>query len=160
LAAPQVGGYLGYSSRDAYVVAKAARDRSCRAQWNARSGSSTSDVSQEGATAFVSKGLRCCSTECGRKFREREEIAATIAEVGAEPIGFAKRKCECCGGDIPRYTGVGKARKETRKDARYCSKKCAQKAWRLSPFRSRIYSDDSTMLTNSVSIKIQISSVA
>jgi hypothetical protein len=33
---------------------------------------------------FVSRGLRCCSTECERKHRERQEIEAIMAEVGVE----------------------------------------------------------------------------
>ena len=77
---------------------------------------------------FASKGLRCCSNECEGNYREREAIAATMAEVGMELTTYIHRKCEHCGGDIPRYTGIGKARKETRKDARFCSKRCAERA--------------------------------
>jgi hypothetical protein len=40
----------------------------------------------------------------------------------------AKRKCQECGGHIPRWTGVGKARRQVRKDAKFCSPRCAQKA--------------------------------
>jgi hypothetical protein len=61
-----------------------------------------------------------------------KQIAATMAEVGMEPIEHHKRKCAKCGGDIPRYSGTGKARKATRKDARFCSTRCAQRASRLS----------------------------
>jgi hypothetical protein len=75
---------------------------------------------------FVSKGLRCCSAECDRQHRERKEIEAIVAEVGGELP--EKRKCEQCGGDIARYQGVGKARKEVRKDARYCSPRCRERA--------------------------------
>lgn len=35
-----------------------------------------------------------------------------------------KRKCECCGSDIPRYRGIGKARRLVREDAKFCSEKC------------------------------------
>jgi hypothetical protein len=76
---------------------------------------------------FIGRGLRCCSTECEGAYREREEIAATMAEVGME-LPDAKRKCEQCSRDIPRYRGVGKARREVRKDARFCSPRCAQRA--------------------------------
>lgn len=77
---------------------------------------------------FVSKGLRCCSVECDRKYREQQGIVATMAQVGMEPVGYVRRKCEQYCHDIPGYTGTGKARKETRKDARYCSPKCYEKA--------------------------------
>ena len=45
--------------------------------------------------------------------------------------GHVKRKCQRCGGDISRYTGTGQKRRETRKDARFCSPMCAQKARRV-----------------------------
>jgi hypothetical protein len=48
---------------------------------------------------FDSKGLRCCSPECERRYRERQDNAAVMAEVGMEAA--AKRKCEECGGPIP-----------------------------------------------------------
>jgi hypothetical protein len=53
-----------------------------------------------------------------------------MAEVGAEPTGYVHRKRQQCAGHIPRYVGTGKTRKETRKDARFCSKRCADKARR------------------------------
>jgi hypothetical protein len=71
---------------------------------------------------FVSRGLRCCSTECDRAHRERLEIEATVAEVGTEIV--PKRKCEVCGAIIPRWT-KGKA---TPKNKRFCSAKCAARA--------------------------------
>ena len=40
-------------------------------------------------------GLRCCSTECERRYRERDENLATIAEARIQPA--AKRKCEAPG---------------------------------------------------------------
>jgi hypothetical protein len=79
---------------------------------------------------FVSKGLRCCSEACERQMKEQATIAAVMAEVGAEPTGYVHRKCQQCGQNIPRYVGVGKARKETKKTARFCSKRCADKARR------------------------------
>jgi hypothetical protein len=66
------------------------------------------------------EGLRCCSPECERKLREREKIAATMAAVGM--TATTRRKCEQCGGHIPHYQSAGKARRETRRDARFCSK--------------------------------------
>jgi hypothetical protein len=81
---------------------------------------------------FVSKGLRCCSDACERHLKEQADIAETMASVEMESTGYVYRKCEHCAGNIPRYVGVGKARKETRKDARFCSKRCADKARRPS----------------------------
>jgi hypothetical protein len=77
----------------------------------------------------ISKGLRCCLDECERAFREREKIAATMAEVGMERT--RRRKCGECGGEIPRYQGTDKARRETRKDARFCSRRCAENSRKL-----------------------------
>jgi hypothetical protein len=89
---------------------------------------------------FSSKGLRCCSQACERKHREREEIAAVMAEAGLEPS--ERRKCEDCGGNIPRWTGVGKARREVRKDARFCSSRCSQKSRSGSQTAERCFKRD------------------
>ena len=67
---------------------------------------------------FISKGLRCCSTECEHKYRERQDIAATMAEAGMEPLS-AKRKCSECGRDIPRYVGTGRKRRLVKFDPPY-----------------------------------------
>jgi hypothetical protein len=71
---------------------------------------------------FISRGLRCCSTDCERTYRERIEIAAIVQEVGGELP--AKRKCLACGGDIPNW------RKGRRVSAatRFCSDRCGQRA--------------------------------
>jgi hypothetical protein len=71
---------------------------------------------------FISRGLRCCSTDCERKHRERIEIAATVAEVGGElPV---KRKCLACGGDIPNWRNGRRVSAATR----FCSDRCGQRA--------------------------------
>jgi hypothetical protein len=75
---------------------------------------------------FVSRGLRSCSIDCERQYREHHEIAAIVQEVGGELP--EKRKCEQSGGDIPRYRGVGKARREVKKTTRFCSDRCAKRA--------------------------------
>jgi hypothetical protein len=75
---------------------------------------------------FSSLGLRSCSKECERRYLDRKDTVATLAEAGIEIS--AKRKCDECGGDIPRYCGVGKKRREVRKDARFCTDKCRQRA--------------------------------
>jgi hypothetical protein len=75
---------------------------------------------------FESRGLRCCSAECARALKSRAEAVAIVAEVGGELA--AKRKCECCGGEIPNWTGEGFKRHRTRKSQRYCSARCQRKA--------------------------------
>jgi hypothetical protein len=75
---------------------------------------------------FVSRGLRCCSVECERKHKQQLEIAAAVAEVGLEIA--PKRKCEACGGAIPRW----RAGKAVRKTTRFCSKKCSKRASKVS----------------------------
>jgi hypothetical protein len=75
---------------------------------------------------FVSRGLRCCSVECERKHKQQLEIAAAVAEVGLEIA--PKRKCETCGGAIPRW----RAGKAVRKTTRFCSKKCSKRASKVS----------------------------
>jgi hypothetical protein len=75
---------------------------------------------------FESKGLRCCSIECERAYRQRRESVAALAEIGeALP---EKRKCECCGGPIPNWIGTGVKRKRTPKSRRYCSGRCQRQA--------------------------------
>jgi predicted nucleic acid-binding Zn ribbon protein len=77
---------------------------------------------------FISKGLRCCSTECERKLRERKEIAATIADGGIEQPTARRAKCEKCGDNIPRWTGAGTRKRATPKGTRFCSRKCREAA--------------------------------
>ena len=75
---------------------------------------------------FESKGLRCCSKECERRYRDREDNAELMAEVGIEPA--AKRMCAAvgCGKPIPRWRN-GRA---VRKSARFCSPPCQGKSSR------------------------------
>jgi hypothetical protein len=76
---------------------------------------------------FSSKGLRCCSAICEQNLRHQENNLAAMAEVGIEPS--EKRRCEApgCSATIPRWTGVGRLRREVRKDARFCTDRCRQK---------------------------------
>ena len=71
---------------------------------------------------FESKGLRCCSTECEQRYRERQGNLDLMAEVGVEPS--AKRKCECCGAVIPKWRKGRRVSKATR----FCSDRCSRKA--------------------------------
>jgi hypothetical protein len=76
---------------------------------------------------FISKGFRCCSTECERKLRKRKEITAGIAEAGIER-STVRAKCERCGGNVPRWTGIGSRKRATPKGTRFCSRKCREAA--------------------------------
>jgi hypothetical protein len=71
---------------------------------------------------FDSRGLRCCSTNCERAYRERQDNLAIMAEVGIEPA--TKRRCTNCGGTIPRWRNG----RQVRQDARFCSPKCGSGA--------------------------------
>jgi hypothetical protein len=75
---------------------------------------------------FSSLGLRACSKECERQYLDRKDTLAVLAEVGIEVS--AKRKCTECGGDIPRYVGVGKKRRLVNSTRLTCSPKCQRKA--------------------------------
>jgi hypothetical protein len=66
---------------------------------------------------FTSLGLRCCSPECERAYRDRQEAIKKAAQVGHEVK--LKRTCEVCGKRIPRYTETGRA---TRTTVRHCSR--------------------------------------
>jgi hypothetical protein len=72
---------------------------------------------------FVSRGLRCCSPDCERSYREQLDIKSTMAEVGMEPMR-EKRKCEHCGGDIPLW----RKGKTVPSNTRFCSRSCRDKA--------------------------------
>jgi hypothetical protein len=68
--------------------------------------------------SFDSTGLRCCSAECERRYRERRENEALMAASGIDrPV---KRKCEYCGGDIPNWRNGRRVSKATR----FCSRRC------------------------------------
>jgi hypothetical protein len=73
---------------------------------------------------FYSRGLRCCSVECERRYRERQDNLAVMAEVGMEPT--AKRHCANpeCGQTIPKWHNGRRVSSATR----FCSRKCARRA--------------------------------
>jgi hypothetical protein len=75
---------------------------------------------------FEGLGLRCCSPECERSYREREDNLAVMGEAGIEPI--AKRQCEApgCSATIPKWRNGRQVSKKTR----FCSSKCQQRAKR------------------------------
>lgn len=64
---------------------------------------------------FESKGLRCCSTECEKAYRRREENLAIMAKVGME--AETKRKCAGpgCEATIPKWNEAVSDRKRVRK---------------------------------------------
>jgi hypothetical protein len=72
---------------------------------------------------FDSKGLRCCSTACERRYRQQEEAAAIIAEVAMERL--TKRACLHCGGDIPNWLNPGTPKaKRVPSSRKFCSPTC------------------------------------
>jgi hypothetical protein len=74
-------------------------------------------------TEFTSTGLRCCSAECERTYRDRHEAIKEAAQVGHE--AKPKRSCEVCGKRIARYTAAGRA---TKAAVRHCSPRCRRMA--------------------------------
>ena len=72
---------------------------------------------------FDSKGLRCCSTACERRYRQQEEAAAIMAEVAMERL--TKRACLHCGGDIPNWLNPGTPKaKKVPSSRKFCSPSC------------------------------------
>jgi hypothetical protein len=74
------------------------------------------------AKPFDSTGLRCCSTACERRYREREENLKLVAEAGIQLA--AKRPCAECGAPIPKWRNG----RRVSSAARYCSPRCKQRA--------------------------------
>ena len=73
---------------------------------------------------FESVGPECCSTDCERSCRERQDNLAVMAQAGIEPK--AKRRCLQCGTVIPQWR---KGRRVS-KAVRFCSEKCSKRARR------------------------------
>jgi hypothetical protein len=71
---------------------------------------------------FESGSLCCCSTACERAYVARQKNLADMLDAPA-----AKRRCEQCGGDIPRWRNGRKVSKS----ARFCGPRCQQKTARL-----------------------------
>jgi hypothetical protein len=71
---------------------------------------------------FESLGLRCCSAECERRYREAQDNRAVMAEVGIEPS--AKRRCANpgCGVVIPKWRKGRRVSSATR----FCSPRCSR----------------------------------
>jgi hypothetical protein len=69
---------------------------------------------------FDSRGLRCCSIECERAFRRKEELDAELAR---QPFRAVKRRCGHCGGPIPNWR---KGRRVS-SAVKYCSSRCQRK---------------------------------
>jgi hypothetical protein len=134
------GRFCSSRCQSAYDAGLLAYDPSCASKDNARWYSLP--IGRQGfliacagcGKTFDSKGLRCCSSACEHGYRERQAAIAAMAEVGMEPA--AKRKCETCGGDIPRYRGAGKSRRRMREDVRCCSARCRQMAYRQRAIRN------------------------
>ena len=74
---------------------------------------------------FESKGLRCCSLECERAYREREENMVLLT--GANIESKAKRRCEGCLAIIPTWRNG----RRVSKSVRFCSDKCRKRVGRV-----------------------------
>jgi len=75
---------------------------------------------------FESKGLRCCSDACERRYRERQANFALMAEVGIEPS--KKRPCAApgCSSTIPKW----RKGRQVSAATRFCSRACSRRAKR------------------------------
>ena len=73
---------------------------------------------------FDSKGLRCCTIECERRYRERQDNLAVMAQAGIEAA--PKRQCANteCGQTVPKWRKGRKVSGATR----FCSRRCAEAA--------------------------------
>jgi hypothetical protein len=73
---------------------------------------------------FESKGLRCCSQDCEKAYRESQERRAVLKEAGIEPT--ARRMCECPGCDrpIPKW----KNGRQVSSKVRFCSDLCRKRS--------------------------------
>jgi hypothetical protein len=71
---------------------------------------------------FESLGWAYCSNDCKRASQDRRANVADMAEAGIEPP--TKRKCQECGGNIPRW----RKGRQVSKATRFCSPKCQQRA--------------------------------
>ena len=70
---------------------------------------------------FDSKGSRCCSAECERRYRERRENEQLMAEAGIDkPL---KRRCAKCGGNITTWRNGRRVQERVR----FCSQKCQRR---------------------------------
>jgi hypothetical protein len=76
---------------------------------------------------FDSTGLRCCSLACERRCRDRSENEQLMGEIGMDRP--TKRKCEWCGGNIPRWRNG----RQVSKAVRFCSPRCSKASKRASP---------------------------
>ena len=75
---------------------------------------------------FESKGLRCCSHDCEKGYRESEANRAVLKEAGIEPT--SRRMCERvgCGRPIPKW----KNGRQVSAKVRFCSDLCRKRAAR------------------------------
>lgn len=76
---------------------------------------------------FDSWGLRCCSSDCERRFREREENLRLMAQAGMAPP--TKHRCEACDTAIPTWRNGRRVPVGTR----FCSDRCRARSRRNRP---------------------------
>ncbi len=75
---------------------------------------------------FESKGLRCCSTECERAYREQQENLAVMAEVSDTP----REKRRCGNPECPNTIPIWRKGRRVSGKTQFCSPKCAKRAKR------------------------------
>jgi len=69
---------------------------------------------------FSSVGWRCCSPECSRAHRLKQELDVELAD---DPFRTMKRKCQECGGDIPNWRRGRRVSRATK----YCCGRCRER---------------------------------
>jgi hypothetical protein len=79
---------------------------------------------------FDNVGLRCCSTDCERSLRRKEQLDAELAD---DPFRAVKRKCAGCGGDIPNWRNGRRVSKATE----FCSRRCRDESARMATGSSK-----------------------
>lgn len=75
---------------------------------------------------FTSRGLRCCSVERERSYKEREQNMATMAQVGME----AKTKRRCANPDCSNVIPTWRNGRRVSAATRFCSDRCSRQAKR------------------------------
>lgn len=73
--------------------------------------------------SFDSRGLRCCSVDCERDYRRKQELEAELAD---DPFRVVKRTCAECGRDLPNWRNGRRVSTATK----FCSDKCRKSAGR------------------------------
>jgi hypothetical protein len=115
------GRFCSDKCRDGWDAGIRFRQTRPRWPWPTTAGGFRIDCRQ-GKKPFASTGLRCCSRDCERALKDRDEVMRVAAEIGHTPR--PTRVCEGCGGRVPRYA---------RANQRFCSPRCRKRPPPVSP---------------------------